>query len=80
MIINELELLQETKNDETYLKENYRKLREQYPDKFVAIKNGKVIAEDSNMKILKTKLEKEGEDPALITIEFVHKKGTVLIL
>lgn len=77
---DELQLLIEMKKDEEFLKENYSKLKEQYPDKFIAIKNGKVIAEGINMDIVQDKLKKIGEDPAIITIEFVHKKGTVVIL
>jgi len=80
MIINELELLKETKNDEAYLRDNYGKLRERYPDKFIAIKDGNVIAEGSNMSVVLAKLKKEKENSALITIEFIHKKGTILIL
>jgi ABC-type enterochelin transport system ATPase subunit len=76
----ELQLLMEMKRDEKFLKENISKLKEQYPDKFVAIKNGKVIADGTDMNIVQDKLKKIGEDPAIISIEFVHKKGTVIIL
>ena len=76
----EMQLLIEAKNDENFLKENYGKLKEKYPDKFIAVKNGKVIAEGSDMDTIKIELKEKGEDPAIVTIEFIHRKGTVIIL
>jgi hypothetical protein len=79
-IPTELQLLIETKKDEAFLKENYDRLKKEHPDRFVAIKNGKVIAEGIDMNAIQNELKKIGEDPAITTIEFVHKKGTVVIL
>jgi len=76
----EMQLLLEAKIDDNFLKDNYSKLKEKYPDKFIAVKNGKVIAEGSNMDTIKAELKEIGEDPAFITIEFIHRKGTVIIL
>lgn len=76
----ELQILKEMKEDEEFLKENYSKLREKYPDKFIAIKKNKVIADGADIDTVKKKLEKKGEDPAITTIEFIHKKGTIVIL
>jgi len=77
---NELQLLTEMKKDEEFLKENYGKLRESYPDEFVALKDGKVIDNAPKVKILIKKLEDKGLNPSVISIEFIHKKGTLLIL
>lgn len=79
-IPTEQQLLIETKKDEAFLSENHDELRKEYPDRFVAIEDGKVIAEGADMDIIQNKLKKMGRDPAIATIEFVHKKGTVVIL
>jgi len=77
---DELQLLKEMKKDEEFLKENYSELREEFPDKFVALKDGKVIDNAPKIEILMKKLEDKGLNPSVISIEFIHKKGTMLIL
>ena len=60
---------------------NMEKLRDMgYTEKFVAIKDSKAIASDKNIDIVIRKLEKQGEDPSFIFIEFVHPEGYVLLL
>lgn len=76
----EMQVLMETEKDQKFLKGNLEKLRKEHPDKFVAIKNGKVIAEGTDMNTVKSKLKKAGVDPAITTVEFIHKKGAVKIL
>jgi hypothetical protein len=77
---NELQLLKEMSVNENFLKEKYSELRKDYPDEFVAIKNGEVKANAPKVKILMKKLKEKGIDSAFVIIEFIHKKGTLLIL
>ncbi|MHA1222812.1 MAG: DUF5678 domain-containing protein [Candidatus Heimdallarchaeaceae archaeon] len=77
---NELQILNNIENDSKWLYSQYEKIRENFSEKFVAIKNNRVIEADKSMENLINKLEKKGEDPALILIKFIPKKGTVLIL
>ena len=77
---DELQLLKEMNVNEKFLKEKYSELREEFPDKFVALKDGKVIDNAPKIEILMKKLEDKGLTPSVISIEFIHKKGTMLIL
>lgn len=77
---DELQLLKEMSINENFLKEKYSELREEFPDKFVALKDGKVIDNAPKIEILMKKLEDKGLNPSVISIEFIHKKGTMLIL
>jgi len=77
---DELQLLKEMNVNEKFLKEKYSELREEFPDKFVALKDGKVIDNAPKIEILLKKLEDKGLNPSVISIEFIHKKGTMLIL
>jgi len=77
---DELQLLKEMNVNEKFLKEKYSELREEFPDKFVALKDGKVIDNAPKIEILMKKLEDKGLNPSVISIEFIHKKGTMLIL
>ncbi|MEM5778041.1 MAG: DUF5678 domain-containing protein [Candidatus Aenigmatarchaeota archaeon] len=61
----ELQILKEMKEDEEFLKENYSKLREKYPDKFIAIKKNKVIADGADIDTVKKKLEKKAKTQLL---------------
>lgn len=67
------------KND-SFLRENYSKLREQYANEFVAIAEGKVVYSDTNVEKLKNLLGKSGIDIAMAIVLFIPKKGLELLL
>lgn len=86
MILNnmenkELQILLNFERDSRWFYENLEKLRGRgFTEKFVAIKNLKPIASDENIDVIIEKLDKQGENPSLIFIEFVHPEGYVLLL
>ena len=76
----ELQVLNNIENDSKWLYSRYEKIRESFSDRFVAIKNSKVVESDESMEDLINKLEAKGENPAFLLIKFIPKKEIVLIL
>ena len=73
--------IDEFEKDSKWFYENIDSLREKkYTEKFVAIKNKNVIASDNNLDIVVITIEKLGENPAYILIEFVYPKEAVVLL
>jgi hypothetical protein len=79
--MNELQLITEFKNDSNWLHENYDTVREEYgKNKYVAIKNKKVIADSKDHETLIKELKRKKINPALILIEFIYDKGIKVVL
>ena len=80
-INQEIKLLHNFGKDSKWFHEHTDELRNKgFTSKFVAIKNNKVVSSDINLDVLINSLEKKGEIPAYFFIEFVHPKGTIIIL
>lgn len=76
----ELEIITKAQEDNNWLNSHFDEIQEKYEKKFIAVKDKKIIAEGSNFfKVLET-LKNKKEDPALVTIEFIHEKGVTVIL
>lgn len=70
-----ISILREVERDNKWLQRNFEKLREEHPNKFVAISGKKVTADGTNSSHLVEKVEKMGKTPANILIEFIPEKG-----
>ena len=68
-----LDTLNKTEGNLDYLKENYNIFKEKYNNKFIAIKDKKIIAVESNIKKLIKDLKEKGENLSEIVIEFISK-------
>lgn len=78
--MNELEIITRVQNDNEWLNSHFDEMQQKYANKFIAIKDKKIIAEGSNfLKVLET-LKIKKENPALILVEFIHEKGVTIIL
>jgi hypothetical protein len=77
----DLELLRNFEESSKWFHNHLNSLREQgFSGKFVAIKESKPLTSEENLDNLIKNVEKKGEDPAFIFMEFVHPKGYTLIL
>jgi hypothetical protein len=77
----EIQLLKNFEQDSEWFYNNIGKLREQgFVGKFVAIKNLKPIASDKQIDKVIKEIDKQGENPSFVFIEFVHPQGYVLLL
>ncbi len=77
----EAQLLQNFQQDSEWFHNNTSELiKRGFVNKFVAIKNKNVISSEENLDHLLEGLEKKGENPIYLFIEFVHPEGFTLIL
>lgn len=76
----ELQMINEMEINIQWFNLHYTEIREEHENKFIAIKDNRIIAEDENIESLIKNIEKQGEDPGFVLIKFIPKKGTVLIL
>jgi len=77
----EIELLHNFERDSKWFHEHTDEIRNKgFVSKFVAIKNNRVVSSDINIDVLINSLEEGGENLAYVFIEFVHPKGTIMIL
>jgi hypothetical protein len=53
---------------------------QKYLNKFIAIKNKKIVTSETNLDNLIKNLIKMGENPSYLFIEFVYPQGTVILL
>ena len=79
-MIQELQVITEAQNDNQWLQNNYKKIQEEYPNKFVAVANKKIIATGEKIETVVKTVKERGINPAMILIEFVPEKGLILIL
>ena len=76
----ELQMLTKVETDNDWLQENYAKIQEKHEKEFVAVSDKEVIASDKNIEKVIEKVKKMGKNPAFVLIEFIPKKGLILIL
>ncbi len=73
--------MEEFEQDSRWFYENMNMLRKRnLSGKFVAIKNKNVIASGKDIEIVIKLVEKKGENPAYVVIEFIYPEGTVVLL
>ena len=57
--------------EDTFWHEHYGQYLEQYPDQFVAVSDGAVVATDSDLQQLLRILRKKGLDPRRVWVRFM---------
>lgn len=73
-------MLEKAYEDNEWFQKNYEKLKADFKNEFVAIKNKEIIAHGKNFYLVVKILKEKGEDPAIILIEFITEKGVEIIL
>jgi len=72
--------LEDFNQDMDWISKNLDRLREKYPNKYIAVMNLEVIESDSELQSLIQKLKEKGKSPSEIAIEFISEKPPRLIL
>lgn len=81
--MNELEMLTQFNNDVKWLHNNFEKIQEKYPKKYVAIlhkDDGIEVESDKDLENLIRNLKKKNVNPALTLIRFIYEKGARVVL
>lgn len=62
--------------DHVWIRDNFQILLDKYADKWVAVKNGRILDSDSNLFLLRSRLP----DPAHTCIEFITHEPLEMVL
>jgi hypothetical protein len=63
----------------SFISKNFQELQKKFPDKFIAIEDSKVIANNSDFDSLIRELEEKGKQPNLTVIEFISRSGQIIL-
>jgi ABC-type enterochelin transport system ATPase subunit len=77
MVSQVMQLLNETDMDLVWFKDNIEDIKEHYSDKFVAIKNGKILAAEKDMDNLMKTISKNKIRTEEILVQFVSSIPTI---
>ena len=75
-----LQELNEANNELKWFTKNYHKIQKECSNKFVAIKNHKVVFCQPKLEMLIKELKKQKKDPANFLIDFVYGKEETLVV
>jgi len=76
----EVQILKAMENDTEWINAHQEELTKKYSEKFIAVKNSRVMAADRDFESVLKELEKKGVSPAEAVIRFIFKKGYMFIL
>lgn len=73
----ELNMLNAGNNDLQWFQQNYKRIKEEHADEFVAVSNREIVSTGKTLDSLLIKLEKQGIDSGNVLIEFVSKIAVI---
>jgi ABC-type phosphate/phosphonate transport system ATPase subunit len=76
----EVQILRAMENDTEWINAHQEELTRKYSEKFIAVRNGSVVAADRDFESVLKKIEKRGVSPTEAIIRFIFKKGHMFIL
>jgi len=77
--MNELQLITRMEENDAFLRKKYAELQKRYPDEYVAVDNGKVIAHSKNVKTLSGVLKSNGVELTTVLVQFIPKRGVEIV-
>lgn len=80
MVDNIVSSLMNYENDFMYFQKEIPKLRKDYPNKFIALKNGEIISSGNSVEEIKQDLISKKIEPSGTVIEFVSKEEIRVIV
>ena len=78
--MDELQLITRMEENEAFIRKKYSELQKLYPDEYVAVDNGRVIAHSKNAKSLRGILKSNGVELTTVLVQFIPKKGVEIVL
>jgi len=78
-MMNELQLITRMEDNEAFVRKKYSELQKLYPDEYVAIDNGRVIAHNKSMKALSDILSSNGVELTTVLVQFIPKRGVEIV-
>jgi len=78
-MMNELQLIARMEENDAFVRKKYTELQKWYPDEYIAVDNGKVIAHSKNAKTLNGVLKSKGVELTTVLVQFIPKKGSEIV-
>ena len=78
--MNEEQVFANGEKNLKYLNEHFHQLETKYPNRFVAISNGEIVAVGDTPDAIFEIMDEKGIDRANVLIEFIPMAGSILIL
>ncbi|MBM3234158.1 hypothetical protein FJZ19_03615 [Candidatus Pacearchaeota archaeon] len=79
-MVSDLELLNSSEESLKWFQENSIKIREEFANKIIAIKNKEIVASAKNINELLIFLKEKNIDESEVLIEFIVPKNEIVIL
>jgi len=77
--MDELQLITRMEENEAFIRKKYSELQNLYPDEYVAVDNGRVIAHNKNAKSLSSTLKSNGVELTTVLVQFIPKRGVEIV-
>ena len=77
--MDELQLITRMEENEAFIRKKYTELQKLYPDEYVAVDNGRVIAHSKNAKILTGILKSNNVELTTVLVQFIPKRGVEIV-
>jgi len=77
--MDELQLITRMEENEAFIRKKYSELQNLYPDEYVAVDNGRVIAHSKNAKSLSSTLKSNGVELTTVLVQFIPKRGVEIV-
>jgi len=77
--MDELQLITRMEENEAFIRKKYSELQKLYPDEYVAVDNGRVIAHNKNVKTLSGVLKSNGVELTTVLVQFIPKRGVEIV-
>jgi len=77
--MDELQLITRMEENEAFIRKKYSELQKSYPNEYVAVDNGKIIAHSKTAKTLTGILKSNGVELTTVLVRFIPKKGVEIV-
>ena len=77
--MDEIQLIIRMEENDAFIRKNYTKLQKLYPDEYIVVDNGKVIAHSKNAKSLSSTLKSNGVELTTVLVQFIPKRGVEIV-
>lgn len=75
----ELELIKQMDRNDSLIRESYKALQKRYPNEFIAIEKGKVVANGKSLKAVEQHLSKNVESEIPVLIRYIPAAGISIL-
>ncbi|MDE1850839.1 MAG: hypothetical protein KGH54_03535 [Candidatus Micrarchaeota archaeon] len=75
----ELQLIKMMQKSDEVIRTRYKILQKKYPDEYIALDSGKIVAHNKNLNALSEQLQKAGTDTRHILVQYITRLGETIL-